>query len=357
MAYQKIKGTGPVRAHFLGKWLKGYGRYMKFKHDLAITQANYIVSQRLQAIVLLEEHGFKAVQTAYGVSRPTVYRWRRRWISSGRWAEALTPQSTRPHKTRRMETDPRVVDFIRGFRRRYPRLGKAKLKPLLDEYCRKEGIPTLAEATIGKVIKRHHLNFPPQGKRGGALQKRYGKRKRVSSRVKAQVPGELVQIDAIVRFEDGIRFYLITAVDLFSRFSFAYAYRTLSSRAALDFYSKLERVAPFEIQAVKTDNGSEFLGEFDQHLKKKKITHYFSYPRTPKSNSFVERFNRTIQEEFVEYRLDLIDNLPEFNSHLIDYLLFFNGIRPHQALAQTAPLGYLVKNRLLSQMSVSHTFH
>lgn len=360
MAYQKIKGTGPVREHFIGRWIKGYGRYMRFKHDLAITQANYIASQRLRAITLLEEHGWRAVWTAYEVSKPTVYRWRRDYIRGGRTAEALLPKSTRPRTPRRMKTDPRIVAFIRDLREHHPRLGKRKIKPLLDEYCRRLEIPSLAEATIGKAIERNNLKSPPSGRiyhnpLSGFARRKRPLRNRISPRFKASFPGELVQLDTVVRFENGIRLYILTAVDIFSRFSFAWGYKRLSSRVAFDFYQKLERVAPFKISGVKTDNGLEFLGEFDSCLKEKGVTHYFSYPRTPQSNAYVERFNRTIQEEFVNHNLDCADDLKQLNSRLTDYLPPFNGVRPHQALKFLSPLGSLVKNQLLSQMSVSHT--
>ena len=52
-------------------------------------------------------------------------------------------------------------------------------------------------------------------------------------------------------------------------------------------------------------NGSEFMGEFDKYLKEIGIEHYYSYPRTPKTNSNVERVIRTIEEElwYRRYRL------------------------------------------------------
>jgi transposase InsO family protein len=48
-------------------------------------------------------------------------------------------------------------------------------------------------------------------------------------------------------------------------------------------------------------------------------------------NAHVERFNRTIQEEFVDYHMqELID--PEvFNKNLIDWLVWYNTERPHYA--------------------------
>ena len=56
------------------------------------------------------------------------------------------------------------------------------------------------------------------------------------------------------------------------------------------------------------------------------------WSRTPQSNSYVERFNRTIQEEFVDCDLDFLEDTEGFNDRLIDYLIFFSTARPHQAL-------------------------
>lgn len=139
-------------------------------------------------------------------------------------------------------------------------------------------------------------------------------------------------------------------------FSFAFAYKNLSSRVALDFYQKLKLIAPFKISALKTDNGQEFLGEFDLFLTEEGGKHYFSYPRTPQSNSFIERFNRTIQEEFVEANLEFLENPQEFNAKLVDYLLYYNTVRPHQALDYLTPMGFMIKEDLESKKYWTSTY-
>lgn len=97
--------------------------------------------------------------------------------------------------------------------------------------------------------------------------------------------------------QEGTKRYILTAIDLYSRFSFAYGYERISSRNARDFVDKLTKVAPFSIEGIKTDNGSDFEGEFDRYLKEKGIKHYYNYPRNPKGNAYVERMNRTLQEK------------------------------------------------------------
>ena len=308
-----------------------------------------------------DQYGVEATKEAYGYSRSTIYLWKKRYRESHYNSRSLIPKSRRPKRTRRMEVGLEVIEFIKDLRKRYPWLGKAKIKPLLDEHCKEHNLTSISESTIGKVIKRYNLYYPKTyGKiyhnpaSGHACRKKW-RRKRISSRIRVKSPGEIVQIDTIVRFEYGLKRYIITAVDLYSRFSFALTYKSLSSRMALDFYKRLEDTAPFKIKAVKTDNGLEFLGEFDKYLEREGVTHYFSYPRTPQSNAYVERFNRTIQEEFVNFNLDFIEDTQEFNDKLIDYLIFFNTVRPHQALKFLTPMGYLIANQLLSNMYVTRT--
>ena len=59
---------------------------------------------------------------------------------------------------------------------------------------------------------------------------------------------------------------------------------------------------------------------------------------TDQANAHCERFNRTIQEEFIDFHKDdLFLDLKLFNNKLLDYLLWFNGERPHFALNVNPP--------------------
>jgi transposase InsO family protein len=40
---------------------------------------------------------------------------------------------------------------------------------------------------------------------------------------------------------------------------------------------------------------------FSEELKRLHLTHYHTYPKTPKMNAHCERFNRTVQEEFADF--------------------------------------------------------
>ena len=367
MIRYNVKGTGPVRKHFVGKWIKGYGSFMKFLHNFNTLDHSSIAKKRLEVLSFFEKHGVLATVDAFKVSRSTIYSWKRALKLSKHDLSSLIPKSTRPSTVRQMAVDEEVLSFIRNLRENNYRLGKVKIKILLDAYCDEHPvkIKKISVSQVGKIIKRHNLSYPEtrayhasiHGRIPGASKAllKAKKRVRVTKGSRSTFPGEQLQIDSVARFDFGTKRYIITAIDLFSRFSFAMAYKSLSSRTSLDFFQKLVKVTPYKISSVKTDNGLEFLGEFDLYLTERKITHFFSYPRTPKSNSFIERFNRTLQEEFVEENSDTLKQTTIFNHKLIDYLLYYNQVRPHQSLSYQTPLGFLVSSSVLSRMSVSNT--
>ncbi|NMB56640.1 transposase, partial [Candidatus Beckwithbacteria bacterium] len=63
-----------------------------------------------------------------------------------------------------------------------------------------------------------------------------------------------------------------------------------------------------------------------------KIDHIFIYPRSPKINAYIERFNRTIQEEFLERNDKIYYDENKFNQRLNNWLNWYNFKRPHTSL-------------------------
>lgn len=339
---------------FIFKGIWGYGRFMKTIYSLNTQDKNEVVKYRLRIIAFFNEFGLQATIKAFNVRRATIYLWKKKLKDKQGNPCALIPVSTRPKGVRRMIVNRKVYDFIRNIRENNYRLGKEKIKILLDPYCCEERLTKVSVSWIGKLIKRENLSFNNLRIYHNPSHKWKDRKRTVKERVKkgfkSKYQGELLQIDTIVKFDLGLKRYILTAIDLYSRFSFAFSYKTLSSRMALDFMRKLELVSPFKVKGVKTDNGLEFLGEFDNYLKDKGITHYFSYPRTPESNAFIERFNRTIQEEFVNDNLEYLEDTQIFNSKLMDYLLYYNTVRPHQTLNYLTPMAFMLKQGLKSNM-------
>ena len=114
-------------------------------------------------------------------------------------------------------------------------------------------------------------------------------------------------------------------------------------------------VYPLDIKSVQTDNGLEFLGEFEDYLKSQNILHYFTYPRCPRINGCIERYNRTLREEFLNYHLDSLEDSDALNLKLADYLIFYNTERPHKSLGLKSPIHYLMSEGTMSKKSVTYT--
>lgn len=335
---------------------------MKHSYSLNKYSRDEVARFRMKVITFYDCYGAKATKEAFSVGRSTVFLWKKILREANGSLTALCPASTAPKTTRRMVVDPKVYDFIENIRLNNYRLGKEKIKRLLDAYCMSFGIQTVSESKIGRIIKVNGLHFPKSGRvyHDPSKKPTIPGTKRIKQRLpkdnQVKAAGDLLQLDTVIKFDQGVRRYIVTAIDLYSRFTFAFAYMGLSSAIALDFMGKLEAIAPFETKAIKTDNGMEFLGDFDAYLNRKGIVHYFSYPRTPKSNAYIERFNRTIQEEFVDEHLDLFGDMHTFNDKMMDYLIYYNTVRPHKSLNYQTPMGFMVSEDQQSNMLWTHTW-
>ncbi|GAG22299.1 unnamed protein product [marine sediment metagenome] len=154
---------------------------------------------------------------------------------------------------------------------------------------------------------------------------------------------------------DGIKEYFYSAIDAKLKFTLTLNYKRLNSKNNKDFYHKFKSCYPLRIKDWQSDNGSENLGVFDEQLIKDGIPHLFIYPRCPKINSIIERYNRTIQEEFINHNLHLIHDKILFNKELAEYLIFYNTKRVHKSLGNKTPMDYLIEQGGMSKKTATYT--
>ena len=339
-----------------------YRRWVRMLASLRKFTADEVAQERLKIIRFYDEHGEAQSQKYFGVNRKTIHVWKKKLAAAGQHLEALGVHSTRPKRVRRMTTDPQVLAFIRQLREDHPRLGKEKIKPLLDQHCHTLGISSPAVSTIGKIIKRHGLFFQKSGRvyhnPNSKWAQNTGKKRLPRVRVRyAPHPTDWGhwQLDTMVRKLDELKIYFYSAIDVKGKLALSLPYSRLNSRNTRDFFEKLLNICPLPIQDVQTDNGQEFEGEFDAFLRTRHIPHHWSYPRCPRINGCIERYQRTLSEEFIQVHQDSIRFPQEFLHHLRDYLLFYNTQRIHSALGNQTPIAFLSSNALLSKMSVTYT--
>ena len=272
----------------------------------------------------------------FGISKSVFYRWFNRFDSSNLNTLEFDTKLRRPHKLREMTTEPRILRLIYDIR--LTDLSKSKYE--IEEELRRNGIK-VSRKVIQKVINRH---IELQNTSHNIKLRKYRilkiARIKASRELKEKDLGSLVQIDTKHLYILGQRFYIFVAIDCKSRLGFVYAYKSASSLNAADFLSKVINYFPFNIQAINTDNGSEYLLNFHKLTQRLGIPHYFTYPHTPKMNARAERLIKTLEYEFLNYRTllpeieEVIKICWEFNDH-------YNKKRFHQALHYQTPFEYV----------------
>jgi transposase InsO family protein len=153
-----------------------------------------------------------------------------------------------------------------------------------------------------------------------------------------------------------MRRYIVTFIDPVSHFAFAVGLPSKHARHTARALEQGLSLLPHIPKVVLSDNGSEFEADFARLLEDRGIKRWYTYPKNPKMNAHAERFNRTIQESFVDYHEELLfTDLALFNRKLADWLVFYNAERPHHSLSQQSPLSFLLEQQPECQRYWTHT--
>ena len=291
----------------------------------------------------------------FGISRKTFHKWLKRFDEKN--LLILEEESRAPDKTRQRDISSLQRYRIRTIRKRHMRWGKMKLQKI---YFKTYG-EYVSSWKFQKVIEEEHLYFDKvahkkQQRRRKQAQKH--EKRRITDFVKENKINHLWHVDTIVfTLSSGGYRYLLTGIDEVSKLAYARLHTTHSSKQATDFLKRLHYLTEGEMINLHHDNGSEFEKDFKKACQELSLPQWYSRPHTPKDNPVLERFNRTIQEEFVEM-IDIgLEDVKEFNLRLTDWLIEYNNVRPHEALDYLTPLEYIdtyLSNRVLP-MSSSRT--
>jgi transposase InsO family protein len=160
--------------------------------------------------------------------------------------------------------------------------------------------------------------------------------------VESSRPGELICQDTFyVGHLKGIgKLYLQAVVDTYG--SYAFGFLATSKLPACAVSILHNDVLPFyrdrklPVMAILTDNGREFCGtanhQYELYLELNDIEHRRTKVATPRTNGFVERFNRTILDEFfrTKMRETLYESVEQLQADLDLWLKFYNEERPHR---------------------------
>jgi len=261
----------------------------------------------------------------YFISRKTYYKWKK--IDQGD-REYI---SKKEHPGTKLKGEIREFAVKEKLRINY---GPKKMKLLLK---RRFGIDVSTTA-IYKLYKKKGLIRRPQKKLPWYTP--------LKEAIIPKKPGDVVQMDAKYVWEDALRTYQRTFIDIYTGTQFATITNTMTSEDTVNAFLEAEQYFPFKILGIQTDNGSENRGDFHQHLGQKGIAHYFIPKSSPTWDGAVERAHGVIDQEFYLNPTRPWKTLGEYirfyNYERIHLGKYLNGMIPvekyHYYLSTVSPL-------------------
>lgn len=279
---------------------------------------------------------FKRVGEFYsfhGTCSQTFRKYYNRHLQGGGKDEDLLPRRRGP-KWRSRRT-PDAVEAAVTEQRRLG-LNRYEIHAALRE--QREQVPSLS--TIYRILVRHGLN-----RKTPAMKE--AKRRIIKERL-----GELGHIDLHQLPQDIFLkapekpVYVISLIDSLSRLAWA---EVVTSKKALPVMFKALKIINtlnisfgLKFEAIMTDNGAEFAARtkpeehpFEAMLLELGIKHRYTRPYRPQTNGKIERFWRTLDDDLIEGTT--FDDINHFNDELFEYIVYYNRLRPHQAINGLTP--------------------
>lgn len=338
-------------SQYLAPRLDKYDRWRSVAKVLALSKE---ACQRLEWIIFYQT---KALGNAsltcrhFGIVPKTFYKWLNRFDETN--LRTLEDQSKAPRQVRQKEFTPTQYVRVVDLRKQYIRYSKFKLFKLYQESYPND--QTISSWKIQCIIQKSKLYYhPKKQQRINRKRQLSQRRKRITELKQKKVYGFLLCLDSVVLYWKSQKRYVLTAIDYYGKVAFARMYTTHSSYNARDFLYRLNYLLNGKIENIQTDNGSEFHKYFDSACSQLKIPHYFSRNHTPKDNAVNERFNKTLQEEFIALG-NMTDDIKYFNQKLTEWLIHYNFQRPHQSLDYMSPINFSYKYHKVLPMYPSST--
>lgn len=297
--------------------------------------------QKLKVIDWLRAHKGNVSLTArhFGLTRKTVKKWRNNFNKFG--IQGLNEKSHRPKKLRTMTTSWVVINEIVKLRKKYPAWSKYKIARILK---RDKNI-VVSASTVGRILKKKGLIDKKKSRKRSQAAKH--PRKRFPKGFKVHYEGDMVQMDTKqVNLIGGKKIYQFTAIDVLTKRRVLKYYPSLASQNGAAFLKYCLAKFPFMIRNVQTDNGPEFLKDFEKLCKELDIPHYFIEPRHPKQDTYVENSHGSDENEFYQPGNGYYSTIEVAQEKLDEWEYTWNYIRPHEALNYLTPDEYSNKYKV-----------
>lgn len=277
----------------------------------------HLVEEKLLAIINKQTSVTKVAEDLK-MTRQTVYTWKARYERFG--IDGLIKSRKKRSDTPHNKTAEVVEQLVINTARIYWQDG---VEALADHIQRLNNL-TINPTTVYRILKR-------EGVRYGEHHPRTTKRWKIKL-YSHQVPGLELQMDTTFPFGYKQGRVIYTIIDDATRWVYAWTYTTANAENTIDFLNRVRTHAPFLIQKIRTDQGSEFKNLMVQaYLAHQGIEHRLNTPYCPEENGKIERFHRTLNEKCVVgmYASDSLDTL---QYKLTLFLQYYNHQKRHRGL-------------------------
>lgn len=252
-----------------------------------------------------------------GISRPTLYRWIKRYEQNG--IAGLSDKSQRPLNLTKLKVDKESESVVLNTRKKFS-WGPQRISNYLLHSKRLKVSPM----TIWRVLDRNKVK-PVLRRRKKSEFKRYSK----------LIPGERIQLD-VTKLRN--KTYQFTAIDDCTRLKVIRLYENKKCESSIHFLRELLDDFGFPIQRIQTDWGTEF---FNYNFQYELHEHFIKFrpirPKSPHLNGKVERTQQTDKIEFWQH-IDISQSLQNLRKLAKNWQDFYNKKRPHSSLGGKTPM-------------------
>lgn len=327
---------------FLEKPIKLLDPHERWRRVAKILKVSKEARRRLEWIIYYREgHSASEVARHFGITKKTFHKWNHLFDEDNLQSlKRLQDRSKAPLHVRSRTITPTEKERVVRLRKTYPRYGKMKLVYKYEQQYQEK----ISSWKIQKVIEEKRLYFNLTKTKRTTKKRLYAtKKKRIIEAQKSlfwhKRAGFIICLDTIILHWNGVTRVIFTAIDKYGKVAYARMYPTKSTINARDFLYRLYFLSNEQLVRVGHDNGSEFQKWFAVTCKELHIIQFWSRVRTPKDNAVNERFNRTLEDEFIALG-NMTTDIEWFNKKLTEWLIEYNFKRPHQSLGYQTPIFY-----------------
>jgi hypothetical protein len=265
-----------------------YERWQKIADKLKLSKK---ARQRLSWMIYYEtKAGENAKQTCrhFDIPRSVWYYWKNRFDETN--LRTLEDEFKAPKNTRQKEFTNLQYARVVALRKERIRYGKDKLFTLYRKKYPDD--QNISSWKVQCIIEIAGIYYNPKKQAQTNKKKRKSKeKKRITELKKKPKTGYLVCLDTIVRYYNGQKRYILTAIDKFAKVAYARMYKNHSSLTAKDFLERLMYLSGDKVENLQTDNGSEFLKHFEKEVVLKQYVNLVDALTDRRGDETIHRMN------------------------------------------------------------------